>query len=98
MFDKIQTRFQYFIIFVDDYSRVTWLYLIKSLIALCKGKHTCISHPVSRFVSYSYLSPFMIFFFSGLIFCSEVCIRSPIYPKFEECHKEDMLALEQNET
>jgi len=66
MFDKIQTRFQYFIIFVDDYSRVTWLYLIKSLIALCKGKHTCISHPVSRFVSYSYLSPFFQDFFSSL--------------------------------
>jgi len=69
-------------------------------ITLSKSKCTCTSHPISCFVSYSHMFPsFRAFiFFYGLIFCSQVCVKSLVYPRMKECYKGKMLALEQNVT
>ena len=57
-------------------------------IALHKGKHTCISHLISHFVSYSHLSHFScLYFFYGLIFYSQVCVRSLVSLRMEGCHE-----------
>ena len=60
-----------------------------SSIVLRKGKHTCTSHPISRFTSYSHVSLLScIYFFYRLIFYSQVYVKSLIYPMMEGCHEE----------
>jgi len=57
-------------------------------IALRKGKRTCISHLLSKFISYSYLtSPYNVsIFFCELVLSFQVCVRSSFYPKMDRYH------------
>ena len=69
------------------------------LIALHKGKRTCTSHPNSLYILFTLASLLSyLYFFYRLIFCPQVCVRSPVYPTLEGCHEGKKLAQEQNGT
>jgi len=67
-------------------------------IALRKCKRICTSHSLALYLIHTCLSflSYLNFFFR-LIFCSQVYIKNPIYPKLEGCHERRNDGLEQNE-
>ena len=70
------------------------------LIALRKGKRTCISCPISDFLSYSYLSLSFHIFISSLdsYFIPKSISEALCIPGWRDAMKEEMLALGQNGT
>ena len=65
-------------------------------ITLRKSKHTCASHPISRFVSYSHLSPFSHVFISSLnlYYVFKYVSEALFIPGWKDAIKEEMLVLE----
>ena len=69
-------------------------------IALRKGKRTCTSNPISRFVSYTHLSPSHHTFISSIdsYFVPKSKSEALSIPEWKDAMKEEMLAPEQNGT
>jgi len=65
-----------------------------------KDKYTCTSHPISRFVSYSHLSPSFYVFISSMnsYYVLKSVSEALSISGWKDVMKEEMLALEQNGT